>query len=124
VPGRAGADTLAPTSGEITTVLWATGFRADHSWLAIPVRDRNGRIRHDGGVVTEAPGLYILGMPVLRTRASTYIHGAAGDSQDLANHLQSFLGGKRQDGQSMTLGAGGDLRPDRRSSPAGECPTF
>jgi putative flavoprotein involved in K+ transport len=94
-------------SGEITTVLWATGFRADHSWLAIPVRDRNGRIRHDGGVVTEAPGLYILGMPVLRTRASTYIHGAAGDSQDLANHLQSFLGGKRQDGQSMTLGAGG-----------------
>jgi putative flavoprotein involved in K+ transport len=83
------------TRGEITTVLWATGFRPDHSWLGIPVRDRNGHIRHDGGVVTAAPGLYVLGMPMLRTRASTYIHGAAADSQDLANHLRSFLSSKR-----------------------------
>ncbi|MGH3190134.1 MAG: flavin-containing monooxygenase [Streptosporangiaceae bacterium] len=82
------------TSGEITTVLWATGFRPDHSWLDIPVRDRAGNIRHDGGVVTGAPGLYILGMPVLRTRASTYIHGAAADSQALADHLHSFLRSK------------------------------
>jgi putative flavoprotein involved in K+ transport len=78
-------------SGEITTVLWATGFRPDHSWLDIPVRDRTGRIRHDGGVVTDAPGLYLLGMPVLRTRASTYIHGAATDSDALAGHLHTFL---------------------------------
>jgi len=78
-------------SGEITTVLWATGFRPDHTWLDIPVHDRAGRIRHDGGVVTGAPGLYLLGMPVLRTRASTYIHGAAADSDALASHLLSFL---------------------------------
>jgi hypothetical protein len=51
-------------------VLWATGFRPDHSWLDIPVRDRTGRIRHDGGIITGAPGLYVLGLPVLRTRAS------------------------------------------------------
>jgi len=82
------------TSGEITTVLWATGFRPDHSWLAIPVRDRNGHIRHDGGVVTSVPGLYVLGLPVLRTRASTYIHGAVTDSHELAGHLHSFLSGK------------------------------
>ena len=79
------------TSGEITTVLWATGFRPDHTWLDIPVRDRTGRIRHDGGVVTDAPGLYVLGLPLLRTRASTYIHGAADDSDALASHLLSFL---------------------------------
>jgi len=84
------------TSGEITTVLWATGFRPDHSWLGIPVRDRTGRIRHDGGVVTGAPGLYLLGMPVLRTRASTYIHGAATDSAALAGHLHDFLGSQRR----------------------------
>ena len=78
-------------SGEITTVLWATGFRPDHSWLDIPVRDRAGHLRHDGGVVTGAPGLYLLGLPVLRTRASTYIHGAAADTQALADHLHSFL---------------------------------
>jgi putative flavoprotein involved in K+ transport len=64
------------TRGQIATVLWATGFRPDHSWLDLPVRDRSGRIRHEGGVVTGAPGLYVLGLPVLRTRASTYIHGA------------------------------------------------
>ena len=82
------------TSGEITTVLWATGFRPDHSWLDIPVLDRTGHIRHDGGVVTGAPGLYVLGMPVLRTRASTYIHGAGADSAALAGHLHSFLRGR------------------------------
>jgi putative flavoprotein involved in K+ transport len=83
------------SSGEISTVLWATGFRPDHSWLDIPVRDRTGHIRHDGGVVTGAPGLYILGMPMLRTRASTYIHGAASDSEALAGHLYSFLSSQR-----------------------------
>jgi len=84
------------TSGEITTVLWATGFRPDHSWLDVPVCDRNGHIRHDGGVVTGAPGLYVLGMPVLRTRASTYIHGAGADTEALAGHLHSFLSSRRR----------------------------
>jgi putative flavoprotein involved in K+ transport len=83
-------------SGEITTVLWATGFRPDHSWLDIPVRDRTGHIRHDGGVVAGAPGLYVLGMPVLRTRASTYIHGAGSDSEALAGHLHSFLSSRHR----------------------------
>jgi putative flavoprotein involved in K+ transport len=83
------------SSGEITTVLWATGFRPDHSWLAIPVRDRAGRIRHDGGVVTSAPGLFVLGLPVLRTRASTYIHGAGPDSEALADRLHSSLRRRR-----------------------------
>ena len=84
------------TGREITTVLWATGFRPDFSWLDIPVRDRTGGIHHDGGVVTAAPGLYVLGMPVLRTRASTYIHGASPDSDALACHLRSHLGSRRR----------------------------
>jgi putative flavoprotein involved in K+ transport len=79
------------TSGEIKTVLWATGFRPDHSWLDIPVRDHAGHIRHDGGVVTSAPGLYVMGTPVLRTRASSYIHGAVPDSEALGAHLHAFL---------------------------------
>ena len=77
-------------------MLWATGFRPDHSWLDIPVLDRTGHIRHDGGVVTGAPGLYLLGLQVLRTRASTYIHGAATDSEALASHLHSFLNGQHR----------------------------
>jgi putative flavoprotein involved in K+ transport len=83
------------TRGEITTVLWATGFRPDYSWLDVPVRDRAGHIRHEGGVA-DAPGLYLLGMPVLRTRASTYIHGAAADTQALADHLHAFLSSQRR----------------------------
>ena len=82
-------------SGGITTVLWATGFRPDYSWLDIPVRDRTGHLRHDGGVVAGSVGLYVLGMPVLRTRASTYIHGAAADSKALADHLRSVLSSRR-----------------------------
>ena len=84
------------TSGEIAAIVWATGFRPDHTWLDIPVRDRTGRIRHDGGVVTGAPGLYVLGLPVLRTRASTYIHGVAADSQALAGHLHCFLSSRHR----------------------------
>jgi putative flavoprotein involved in K+ transport len=84
------------TTAEITTVLWATGFRPDHSWLDIPVLDRTGHIRHDGGVVTTVPGLYVLGLPVLRTRASTYIHGAATDTEALAGRLHSFLSSQRR----------------------------
>jgi putative flavoprotein involved in K+ transport len=95
------------SSGEITTVLWATGFRPDHSWLDIPVgRDRTGHLRHDGGVVTDAPGLYVLGMPVLRTRASTYIHGAGPDSEALADHLHSFLSSQRRRQPAGRAGAG------------------
>jgi len=82
------------TTGEIGTVLWATGFRPDHSWLDLPVRDRAGHIRHEGGVVTGAAGAYVLGLPVLRTRASSYIHGSDADSAALADHLHSFLGSR------------------------------
>ena len=57
-------------NGEIRTVLWATGFRPDYSWLDVPVLDRKGRIKHDGGVV-EAPGMYVMGIPFLRRRKSS-----------------------------------------------------
>ena len=46
--------------------------------------------------VTGGAGLYILGMPVLRTRASSYIHGAGTDSEALAGHLHSFLSNRHR----------------------------
>jgi putative flavoprotein involved in K+ transport len=79
-------------NGAIRTVLWATGYRPDHSWLNVPVLDRKGRIRHDGGVV-EAPGLYLLGMPFLRRRRSSLIDGAGDDARDLSAHLDAHLAG-------------------------------
>jgi putative flavoprotein involved in K+ transport len=79
------------TSGEIRSIVWATGFRPDYSWLAVPVVDRKGHLRHDGGVV-EAPGMYAVGLPVLRRRKSTFIHGAEDDARDIVEHLAGYLG--------------------------------
>ncbi|MHC1561458.1 flavin-containing monooxygenase [Actinomycetospora sp. C-140] len=78
----------------IRTVLWATGYRADRSWLALPVLDHKGRLQHDGGVVTEAPGVYVLGTSLLRRRRSTYIGGADQDTAELAAHLAGHLAGR------------------------------
>jgi putative flavoprotein involved in K+ transport len=82
------------TNGEIETVLWATGYRPDYSWLQVPVVDRKGRIKHDGGVV-ECPGLYVMGIPFLRRRKSALIDGAGDDARDLSAHLVAFLDQKR-----------------------------
>jgi len=76
--------------GDFRTVVWATGFRPDYSWLDVPVLDRKGRIRHDGGVV-ESPGLYLMGIPFLRRRKSSLIDGAAADARDLSDHLVGYL---------------------------------
>ena len=83
--------TLDLASGEIKAILWCTGFRPDYSWLHVPVVDAKGRLRHDGGVV-DAPGLYALGLPVLRRRKSTFIHGAEDDARDIVEHLVGYLG--------------------------------
>lgn len=83
--------TIDLAGGEIETVVWATGYRADYSWLDVPVLDRKGEIRHDGGVVVDSPGLYRIGLNFLRRRKSSFIHGAEDDARDLADHLVSHL---------------------------------
>ena len=77
-------------SGEIRSIVWATGFRPDYSWLHVPVIDAKGRLRHDGGVV-ESPGLYALGLPVLRRRKSTFIHGIEDDAREVVGRLADRL---------------------------------
>ena len=77
-------------SGEIRSIVWATGFKPDYRWLDVPVLDRKGRLQHDGGVVA-APRLYAIGLPVLRRRKSTFIHGAEDDARDIVEHLAQSL---------------------------------
>lgn len=74
----------------ISSVVWATGFRPDYSWLNIPVFDRAGRLQHDGGTVG-IPGLYVMGLPFMRRRKSSFIHGAEDDARDLSSHLARHL---------------------------------
>jgi putative flavoprotein involved in K+ transport len=77
-------------SGEIHTVVWATGFRPDYSWLHVPVLDGKGMIRHDGGVV-DSPGMYLLGSPFLRRRKSSFMDGGRVDAEELVGELRSYL---------------------------------
>jgi putative flavoprotein involved in K+ transport len=81
---------LGLASGEIESIVWATGFKPDYRWLDVPVLDRKGRLQHDGGVVP-APRLYAIGLPVLRRRKSTFIHGAEDDARDVVEHLANAL---------------------------------
>ena len=78
-------------NGEIRSIVWATGFHPDYSWLDLPVIDDKGHLRHDGGVV-DAPGLYALGLPFLRRRKSTFISGAEDDARELVDHLAELSG--------------------------------
>jgi putative flavoprotein involved in K+ transport len=74
----------------IGTIIWATGFRPDYSWLDSQALDRSGRLRHDGGIAT-LPGLYALGLNFMRRRKSGFICGAQSDAPELAVHLHSYL---------------------------------
>jgi putative flavoprotein involved in K+ transport len=76
----------------ISTVLWATGYRPDYSWVDMDVVDRSGAIAHDGGIVDQVPGMYLLGLPFMRTRRSTYIDGVGADAEALCIHLYARLG--------------------------------
>jgi putative flavoprotein involved in K+ transport len=89
-PGPSSRLSLDLNGDAIGTVIWATGYRPDYSWLDVPVLDRKGRIQHDGGVVN-APGMYVMGLPFLRRRKSSFIDGAGDDAADLAAHLSCSL---------------------------------
>jgi len=76
---------------DVRTIVWATGFRPDYSWLDVPsVLDRRGQLKHDRGI-GDAPGLYVLGLPYLRRRKSSFIHGAEDDVRELSGHLAGYL---------------------------------
>jgi putative flavoprotein involved in K+ transport len=85
--------TLDLARSGIRTIIWATGFRPDYSWLEVDVLDRKGRLRHDGGV-TPSSGLYVMGLPFLRRRKSALIDGAGADASELSAHLAAYLHGR------------------------------
>jgi putative flavoprotein involved in K+ transport len=82
-------------SGEIRVIVWATGFRPDYGWLDVPVVDAKGQLRHDGGVV-DSPGLYALGLPLLRRRKSTFIYGIEDDAREVIDRLARYLAVRRR----------------------------
>ncbi len=98
-----GSEASAVDLDGINSVFWATGYRPDYSWLDLPVVRADGTIPHDGGIVHESPGLYLLGLPLMRTRKSTFIDGVGVDAEALARHLAVRLGVGRTAGDTVTV---------------------
>jgi putative flavoprotein involved in K+ transport len=74
---------------EVGTVIWATGFRPDHSWIHAPIFDGDGRVRHRRGV-TDSPGLYFLGLSWQHTRGSALLGWVGDDAEYLARQIEGF----------------------------------
>jgi putative flavoprotein involved in K+ transport len=72
----------------ITSIVWATGFAIDFSWLKADTFDASGRPVHEKGV-SKVPGLYFLGLPWLSRRASPFIWGVWHDAEYLAGHISA-----------------------------------
>lgn len=69
------------------TLIWATGFIEDFSWIEIPeLFDQKGRICHQEGISPVA-GLYFMGLPWQRARSSALLMGAGRDAQFITQHL-------------------------------------
>jgi len=70
----------------ITSVIWATGFAVDYSWLKVDAFDEAGKPKHERGVSSE-PGIYFLGLPWLSRRGSSFIWGVWHDAMYLADQI-------------------------------------
>jgi putative flavoprotein involved in K+ transport len=72
----------------ITSIVWATGFVVDYSWLKVDAFDEEGKPKHQRGISAE-PGVYFLGLPWLSRRASSFIWGVWHDARFLADHIST-----------------------------------
>jgi putative flavoprotein involved in K+ transport len=73
----------------VSAVIWATGFGVDHSWIELPVIDRNGEVVHERGV-TASPGLYFLGLPWQHTSGSALLGWVKDDARYLTQHISTY----------------------------------
>jgi len=77
------------TSLDVGTVIWATGFGVDHSWIDVPVFDENRRLVHRRGV-TDSPGLYFLGLTWQHTRGSALLGWVRDDAEYITNQISAL----------------------------------
>lgn len=77
----------------ISTVIWATGFSGEFSWINVPAVDERGRPIHEDGL-SEVPGLYFIGFPWLSKRKSGVVLGIEEDASRIADSIVSHLGSR------------------------------
>jgi putative flavoprotein involved in K+ transport len=90
---------------EVDAVIWATGYRPDHSWMKVPVFADDGRVRHRRGV-TDVPGLYFLGLTWQYTRGSALIGWVKDDAEFIAERIAEYQESKARPRARAPVGAG------------------
>ncbi len=98
-PSRVAPTVLSLREAGIRSVLWATGFRRTYPWVDPSLLDDEGQLPMPlrGGGRTDHPGLYVLGLPFLRRRRSTFIGGVGADARELARDVCAHLGRRISD---------------------------
>jgi putative flavoprotein involved in K+ transport len=102
---------------EVDAVIWATGYRLDHSWIKLPVTDPNGRVSHRRGV-TDVPGLYFLGLSWQYTRGSALVGWIKHDAEFIVEQIDAFAEvrlARETDNRHLTTGP--KLRDDSPDTP-------
>jgi putative flavoprotein involved in K+ transport len=81
---------------EVANVIWCTGFHPGFSWIELDIFDELGHPRQLGGVVTDVPGLYFVGLVFVYSVSSEMIHGVGRDAQRIAGIVSKRVAEKRQ----------------------------
>jgi putative flavoprotein involved in K+ transport len=72
----------------VKTIIWATGFSSDYSWLQVDAFDQTGKPKHQRGVSSE-PGIYFVGLPWQSRRGSAFIWGVWHDAKFIADRIST-----------------------------------
>jgi putative flavoprotein involved in K+ transport len=89
---------------DVSTVIWATGFRNNHSWIDAPIFDDRHRVVHRRGV-TNIPGLYFLGLTWQHTRGSALIGWVGDDAAYIADQIKTLYAGTPKQTVGEAVGA-------------------
>lgn len=81
----------------VDNVIWCTGFDAGLSWIELPIFDEHGEPQHTAGVVSQAPGVYFVGLHFLYSLSSPMIHGVGRDARRIAEAVARKARGARTD---------------------------
>jgi putative flavoprotein involved in K+ transport len=93
---------------DVDAVIWATGYRPDYSWIKLPIFDEHGRLLHRRGV-TDAPGLYFLGLTWQHTRGSALLGWVKADAAFIAEEVAARAGDRQDESET---------REKRKAAPA------
>ena len=88
----------------ITTIIWATGYKQDFSWLKVDAFDERGAPIHQRGVSKE-PGVYFLGLPWQSRRGSTFLWGVWHDAKFVADQIAIQRAYADYDGEAAIIPA-------------------